>query len=731
MDVRDFMAKLKRDSIDAAFKTFRNAVQFPAIVASLCPGPCGRGCPGEAGGDAIRIRELEAFVLGHARSLEPIPFNLPVKPDRIAVVGAGVGGLACAIRLAAKKYRVAVYERSARIGGHLWDLLSPDLFLADIERQGRYAPYDLYLDRDITSLAELEFDAVFIATGKGGAAFGLDQGYDSLMLSNGRPGCFLGGGAVGADTVWAIEHGCRAAMHMEKYLKTGSMGFDPERRPPSRLDAYCQGIVLPRSIAPAGAGGFGREEARAEAGRCQRCDCDACMRNCDFMQYVRKTPTQIANAVHYGLTDSAVEPKSSNRLVNSCDDCGSCGQCCPLGIATGAEVLAARQAMQEKGLIPSAYHDYWLRDMEHAWSDDSHLFLPPEEGADRHYQFFPGCQLGASDPRYPEAGWQLLRRAYPGSGLLLACCGAPAAWAGEAELHRQVLDRLAADWEAAGQPVLVCACPTCMKQLARGLPQINTISLYQALAERPELRLPTAETEPSLALFDPCSAKEAPRLRDDVTALLRRMRVPHHRVVEDMRELPCCGFGGNIEGASPELAEIMARKRIETDAAPYVTYCANCRDRYAALGKPTLHVIDLLCQLHGEFRPAPHLSDRRPNRELAKARLLDAEPPARSDSRLRLAGQVLDHMDRQLLTAEDVRRVIAHAEATGSRFQDEDGVFIAHLDLGVPTVWVEYRVAGDAFDVLQVYAHRMKLDEPGRERSLGPEGKRRPHWLRS
>lgn len=731
MDLRDFMTKLNRGSFDAAFKTFRNAALFPGIVSELCPAPCREGCPGANSGDALRIRELEAATLKYARSLDPISFNLPAKQERIAVVGAGISGLACAIRLAAKKYQVSVYEKSDRIGGHLWDIMPPQVFLADIERQSKYAPYELSLNREITFLQELDYDAVYIATGKDGAVFGLDAGYDPLLLSNGRPGHFLGGAAMGADSMWAIEQGSRAALYIEKYLKTGSMSFAPAQRPASRLDAYCAGLSLPPALPLADGAGFSREEALEEAKRCYRCDCDACMRNCDFMQYTRKYPTQIANAIDYGLTDFAVEPKSSNRLVNTCYDCGACRQCCPEGIATGEEILAARHQMFDKGLIPPAYHDYWLRDMEHALSDQAFLLLPPAPDANRRYLFFPGCQLGASDPRYPEAAWELLRKAYPHSGLLLACCGAPANWAGDGELHQQVLERLTAEWETAGRPTLVCACPTCIKQLRAGLPQIEIISLYQALAVIPSLPLPDWRGESALAVADPCAAKEEGRLRADMDELLRRMGVPYRHIVEDIRELPCCGFGGNIQGAAPELAEMMAQKRVDADDLPYLTYCANCRDKYAELGKPTLHMIDLLCGLNDIHRPAPHLSQRRANREAARSLVLGETPPAQSsEPKLLISEDILGSMDKQLLTAEDVRRVIAYAEQTGSRLKDDAGVSIAHLDLGIPTVWVEYRPRGEAFEVLQVYAHRMKLDEPGREKNDSSDGKRRPHWLR-
>ena len=68
----------------------------------------------------IDLLELERAAVKYARSLDPINFNVPVKDKKIAVIGAGISGLACAFKLAAKKYQVTVFEKTDRIGGKLW-----------------------------------------------------------------------------------------------------------------------------------------------------------------------------------------------------------------------------------------------------------------------------------------------------------------------------------------------------------------------------------------------------------------------------------------------------------------------------------------------------------------------------------------------------------------------------------------------------------------------------------
>ena len=91
------------------------------------------------------------------------------------MVGAGLSGLGCALRLANRKYRVDVYERSGRVGGRLWDEMDPEIFLADIRLQFSNEEYGLFLDHTVETLEPLraQYDAVYVATGSGGDAFGL------------------------------------------------------------------------------------------------------------------------------------------------------------------------------------------------------------------------------------------------------------------------------------------------------------------------------------------------------------------------------------------------------------------------------------------------------------------------------------------------------------------------------------------------------------------------------
>ena len=221
LNVPDFIEKIQRKGFSSAFRAYRNAVVFPEIVSHLCEAPCKAVCPRAEVDEAIDLPMLERAVVSFVPNKNPNSYNLPLKKQRVAIIGAGISGLTCALRLASNKYNVTVYEKSHRIGGHLWGKLASEIFLSEIEREFSQEEYILKPNTEITSLDELDADAVYIATGLGGNDFGMCT--QNGIVTNGRPGVFLGGALCGSDTIQAIADGHHAMTLIEHFLKTGNM----------------------------------------------------------------------------------------------------------------------------------------------------------------------------------------------------------------------------------------------------------------------------------------------------------------------------------------------------------------------------------------------------------------------------------------------------------------------------------------------------------------------------
>ncbi|MEG1973129.1 MAG: FAD-dependent oxidoreductase, partial [Oscillospiraceae bacterium] len=172
LDTRDFAAKMQRGGFGAAYRTYVNTVAFPEIVSRFCDEPCKKACIRGRVDSSISLKMLEAAAVKYAPNPKPNSYNMPSKNKKIAIIGAGLSGLGCALRLASQKYEVTVYEASQRIGGELWSLSPNGDFLEEIERQFQFEDYTLHLDSKILSLEDIKSDAIYIATGKDGEDFG-------------------------------------------------------------------------------------------------------------------------------------------------------------------------------------------------------------------------------------------------------------------------------------------------------------------------------------------------------------------------------------------------------------------------------------------------------------------------------------------------------------------------------------------------------------------------------
>ena len=725
MDVRDFMEKIRRGAFGAAFKTYRNAVAFPRVVSSLCDQPCRDVCPRKQTDAALNMVLLEKAAIDFAGCTAPNRYAIPKKNANIAIVGAGAGGLACALRLATRRYDVTVFEKSGRIGGRLWDILPSELFLPDIEEQFTHETYKREMNTEIRRLDELAgFDAVYIATGANGEFFGLTRDTGGAFASN-KPGIFLGGALTGSDRVSSIADGLHAVHAIERYLKTGAMNH-PRENPTAHIKLDSSALSPMSPVIPAECGGYTREEAAAESARCLRCACDACLRRCDLMEYYKKRPKRIRDEVAITIDPASLDGEETfaKRLIATCNQCGACGESCPQSIDVGAFLLDSRRAMHRKGKLPWAFHDFWLKDMLHAQGEQSALAEMPGGFTKAEYAFFPGCQLGASDPDYVLESYRWLLSVLPGSALWLSCCGAPAVWSGDEELSSEVFGVLRKQWEALGKPVPVFACPTCKQMFERYMPEINKgVFLFGLMRQKefvPRRDMGGAE----YCVFDPCTSRNEQELHDAARTLAIGAGTRLSPLPDEGRRAKCCSWGGHVSIANPHYAKTVVKKRINQSERPYITYCVNCRDIFASEGKESVHLLDILFDINDGNRPSPGCNERRKNRAKLKRRALtefferefmeDTDAREKENDRiiLRINEELRGKLAGDMVLEDDVRETIAHCEATGRTIMDEAaGSLHGYALIGRITCWVEYRrLAKGEYLLLNAYCHRMTID---------------------
>lgn len=737
LDVRAMLGRADAGDWRGALAVLVRAVPFPGVLGRICDAPCEGACRRAEAGGAVRIRALERAVLEFGGPRPPPVVGRSLRKMRVAVVGAGLGGLAAAVDLALKGCAVTVFEAGERPLGRLYALgearLPARVLDADLAVLGTLG-IDLRCRSpvDAAGLDELAaaFDGVYLGVGAAAASSGwpgLDRDgegrvrVDPVSFATGHPKIFAGGSLLRGDAAYSpvasLSDGRHAALSLDRMFQGASLTANRERpeRFATRLYTDVSGYAPAAPVAPADPdGGYAADEARAEAGRCFPCRCMECVKACEYLASHKSYPKRYVREI-YNNDCIVLGNHKSNRLANACSLCGLCEAVCPERLNMGEICLEARESMVDKGKMPPSYHDFALRDM--AFSTGERFFLARHQPgmAASAAAFFPGCQLSASAPERVEAVYAHLRGALPGGvGLMLGCCGAPAHWAGRSGLFRETRDALAAAWEGLGRPRLIAACPTCRRMLETGLPEARVETLWTILAEAGVPARAAAGVR--LAIHDPCAARDDRATQRAVRRLLAEAGASTVEI-DDPERTTCCGFGGLASFVDPGLADRTVDRRIARNDADYVTYCAMCRDNFARRGKRAVHVLDLLFGDGGDAaaRPDPGFSRRQENRARLKARLLrtlweEPVPESATAPELIVFPEVAAALERRLILHEDVRAAIRHAEATGEKIVDArtGHCIVGHRPVGV-TYWIEYARQGEAFVVYRAYSHRMQV----------------------
>ncbi len=149
---------------------------FPEFTGRICPAPCEAACTLNLNHQPVTIKTIECAIIEHAWENNWIQPIIPKhrSEKRIAIIGSGPAGLACAQQLARKGHEVIVYEKNNRIGGLLrygiptfnLDKQSIDRRTAQMQAEGVTFSPNSHIGVDISAHTVLEkYDAIVLTGG--------------------------------------------------------------------------------------------------------------------------------------------------------------------------------------------------------------------------------------------------------------------------------------------------------------------------------------------------------------------------------------------------------------------------------------------------------------------------------------------------------------------------------------------------------------------------------------
>ncbi len=236
-----------------AYERLSRTNNFPEFTGRVCPAPCEASCVLGINEPPVSIKDLECAIVDRAFEegwIKPEPPAVRTG-KRVAVIGSGPAGLACAAQLNRVGHMVTVFEREDRIGG----LLTYGIPNMKLDKQIVQRRVDLLAAEGVEFLTGVsvgsdypadrltqEFDAVVLCTGAtrprdlsipgrelSGIHFAMEfltANTRSLLSSSLRDVRFIsakgldvvviGGGDTGTDCVGtALRHGCRSLIQLE------------------------------------------------------------------------------------------------------------------------------------------------------------------------------------------------------------------------------------------------------------------------------------------------------------------------------------------------------------------------------------------------------------------------------------------------------------------------------------------------------------------------------------
>ena len=182
ISIPEFISKVAEGAFAEAASVIARDSSLPAICGRVCPQEtqCEGSCILGVKGEPVAIGKLERFVADWSRENGGVkPETAPANGHKVAVIGSGPAGLACASDLAKLGYDVTIFEALHRPGGVLvygipeFRLPKDEVVEAEINEvralgvkietnviAGRTVKIDALLDEE-------GFDAVFIGSGAG------------------------------------------------------------------------------------------------------------------------------------------------------------------------------------------------------------------------------------------------------------------------------------------------------------------------------------------------------------------------------------------------------------------------------------------------------------------------------------------------------------------------------------------------------------------------------------
>jgi Fe-S oxidoreductase len=211
--------------------------------------------------------------------------------------------------------------------------------------------------------------------------------------------------------------------------------------------------------------------------------------------------------------------------------------------------------------------------------------------------FLPGCALPSYNPRNVELMTKHLLDVYPDLSVVQKCCGKPTKAVGQADKFKERFEDLVADIKYCEADETILACQSCFNTVAE-CKDYKTTSLWELL---PQIGLPkelvgkAKDSDVVFSIHDSCSVRDKTKLHNGIRWIISALGYKHVEPEKTRETTRCCGFGGMVVPANPDVAKRVMERRVgDFPTDKIVVYCAACRQSMLQGGGQAWHILDLV-----------------------------------------------------------------------------------------------------------------------------------------
>ncbi|MGN1363635.1 MAG: fumarate reductase (CoM/CoB) subunit TfrB [Methanobrevibacter sp.] len=327
-------------------------------------------------------------------------------------------------------------------------------------------------------------------------------------------------------------------------------------------------------------------------------DCYSCLTSCPVVKHFGD---EYAGPyfMRY-LSKFQFDPRNDNNRLNEilsegiydCTSCRKCEAVCPKNINNyGDAIEKLRELIVNNGLGPLDAHKGIHKSVEETTRSISY----PEEGGfienynkthksneKAKYALFTGCMV---DYRLQKVGYALMD-VFKANGIKVdvpegqVCCGSPLIRTGQTDLIQGLVNKNNEVFKDYDTVITICA--GCGATLKNDHPKygstLNVKDISEFLIDKLDYSK-MKEVNKIVTWHDPCHLARGQGIKDEPREILEK--IPGIEFREMKYPCQCCGAGGGVKSAKPEIAMTLAKDKVnmikDTGAENVISICPFCQ----------------------------------------------------------------------------------------------------------------------------------------------------------